>query len=249
MTCELFAEGDSHVHSLDPRIKVVGAVIFSIFLVFVQQVVTLLVALSGSIALAALARLDTKILFKRLSIINFFVIFVCLFLPWTLPGQAISIPFLPDPSIRGLEAALALFLKSNAMVLFNIDLLSTSSVFALNHAMAHLRFPNKLINLFFFSWRYLHVLEDEFHKMRRAALARGFEPTTSLFTYKTFANILGGLFVRSVERGERVHQAMVCRGFNGIFPLLSHFHLHKRDLVAATAFVVFLAIMAGMELL
>jgi len=248
MTCEFFAEGDSFVHRLDPRLKLAGAVAFSLFLVFIQQIVTLLLALSGSIALAAFARLDTQLLLKRLSIINFFIIFVCLFLPWTIPGPSIALPVLPDPSINGMKAALALFLKSNAMVLFNIDLLSTSSVFALNHAMAHMKLPTKLINLFFFSWRYLHVLEEEFHNMRRAAFARGFEPTTSFFTYKTYANILGGLFVRSMDRGERVYRAMVCRGFNGTFPLLSHFHLHSRDLLAAAIFLVFLAFLAGMEL-
>ncbi len=247
MTCELFAEGDSLIHKLDPRLKVAGAILFSVFLIFIHHPPALCAALAGSVTLAALAKLDKRLLLKRLFIINLFIVFVCVFLPWSVAGPPVLLPLLPNPSTKGLQMAVLLFLKSNSMVLFNIGLLSTSSIFAINHAMAHMKFPPKLINLFFFSWRYLHVLEEEFHKMRRAALARGFVSRSSLLTYKVYANILGGLFVRSMDRGERVYRAMICRGFNGSFPLLSHFHFHRRDIGAALAFGTFLIILAGME--
>lgn len=247
MTCEHFATGQSAIHKLDPRLKIVLAGLSSIFLVFLHQLTTLVVALLGAIFLLFLARLDSKLLVKRVVILNFFILFISIFLPWTVKGTPLSLPYLPDPSIQGVKMALTLFLKSNAILLLNIGLLSTSTVFALTHAMAHMHFPAKLTHLFFFSWRYLHVLEEELSKMRRAALARGFKPATNVFTYKTYANLLGGLLVRSMERGERIYRAMICRGFNGYFPLLHHFHFHKRDMAAMFYFLAFLLFLAGIE--
>ena len=45
--------------------------------------------------------------------------------------------------------------------------------------------------------------------------------------------MVGMLFVKSYERSKRIYQAMTLRGFRGYFPLITHFHLHTRDLVFA----------------
>jgi cobalt/nickel transport system permease protein len=62
--------------------------------------------------------------------------------------------------------------------------------------------------------------------------ARGFQPTTNLHTYKTYAHLVGMLLVRSADRAERVRNAMLCRGFRGRLYSLSEFSLKTNDIVS-----------------
>ena len=71
-----------------------------------------------------------------------------------------------------------------------------------------------------------------------------FEPSTSLRTYKTFANLVAMLLLKSYDRAERVYDAMLCRGFKGRYYVLDHFHLTGKDLaIGATMFLFILGMM------
>jgi cobalt/nickel transport system permease protein len=54
---------------------------------------------------------------------------------------------------------------------------------------------------------------------------------------KIFVRIVGILFLRTVERAERVYYAMLSRGFQGDMPTLKRFSINARDL-GFTAFVI-----------
>ena len=64
---------------------------------------------------------------------------------------------------------------------------------------------------------HLEVVIDDARRMQRARQARGYEPRW-LGQAGAFAAGLGSLFVRSYERGERVHRAMLARGYTGELP-------------------------------
>jgi cobalt/nickel transport system permease protein len=63
--------------------------------------------------------------------------------------------------------------------------------------------------------------------------ARAFRPAFSLHTYRSYANLVGMLLVRSVDRAERVHAAMLCRGYTGRFWFHDHFRFTRLDLAGA----------------
>ena len=73
--------------------------------------------------------------------------------------------------------------------------------------------------------RYLDVVTDEMARMRVARESRGFT-ARDIRQWPVLARSAGALFIRSYERGERVHLAMLSRGYTGTMPLL--------DSVAAT---------------
>ncbi len=238
MTCERLASGNSILHLADPRIKIVLASFLSVEVVFLKTMAALILALIWAIFMLYVTGLKKDILLKRLFFVNVFIVVLWLVIPWSTPGATL---FQIGPigiTREGVMLCSAITLKCNAIVMFNMALLSTSTIFALAHALDHLKVPSILVQLFFFSWRYLHVLEEEYIKIKRAAMLRGFSPGTNLFTYKTYANILGTLFVRSYDRGQRVYWAMVCRGFNGTFWLLSHFRLGSRDLILMSGMLI-----------
>ena len=65
--------------------------------------------------------------------------------------------------------------------------------------------------------RYLDLLVGQLGRMRTAMVARAHDPRW-LWQAKPIASSAGALFVRSYERGERVHQAMLARGYTGVMP-------------------------------
>lgn len=234
MTCERFSEGISLLHKMDPRAKIITAIIFSVAISISAHLIPQLIALCLSIILLLLSGLKIVDVIKRLFIVNIFVAFLWLTIPLGSYDLKASIQFL-----------ISITIKCNAILIANISLLSTSTVFSIAHALAHLRIPSKLVQIFFFSWRYLHVISLEYDRMKKALTARAFEPGTNLHTYRTYAYLLANLFIRSYDRGERIQKAMLCRGFAGTFWLLSHFTLRGRDIAIACiiifgSFLVFL---------
>ena len=246
MIAEPFAHGKSVFHKMDPRVKIPVALGFSIVLAVATRPVVLGLGLVFAIFLVALARLNPKQVLTRLLIVNTFVAFLWIFLPFTFPGKPLFSIWGLQISRQGIETCIEITIKSNAIVLASMALLSTSTVFGLVHGLHHLRVPNKLVHLFFFSFRYIHVIHMEYHKIIDAMKARGFEPDTSLKTYRAYAYLIGTLFLKSSERSKRVYEAMICRGFDGTFWVFQHFSFRKRDLLALIfmgIYVLFLAFM------
>jgi cobalt/nickel transport system permease protein len=85
--------------------------------------------------------------------------------------------------------------------------------------------------------RYLEVIVDELGRMRTAMAARGYDPRW-LWQVRPIATSAGALFIRSYERGERVHAAMVSRGFSGVMPSLDEPKATSRQWAMAAGFLV-----------
>jgi len=228
---ESFAQGSSPLHTLDPRVKFLAACGFAAVAAVSQDFRTLVPALLFAAALVLWARLDLRVLARRLLLVNTFVALLWLFLPFTYPGEAAFHIGPLTASQEGLRFALLLTLRTNGIVLTTIALVGTTPVFNLVHALQHLHLPAKLVHVAFFCYRYIDVIQREYLRLRDAMRIRGFRPRTSLHTYTSYAYLIGMLLVRSYERSERVYQAMLCRGFKGDFPVYRHFELDRRDLI------------------
>jgi cobalt/nickel transport system permease protein len=103
-----------------------------------------------------------------------------------------------------------------------------------------------LVQLFFFTYRYIHTIHSEYIRLNNALKIRGFKPQTNLHTYKTYAHLVGMMLVRSYDRSKRVYDAMLCRGFKGKFWTLNHFVAKKADFAAG---IVMISCIMGLVLL
>ncbi len=229
MHLETFAHGHSPLHRLDPRAKLAAALAFSLLLALARAWPLLWAGLGVGLLTVGVARLPLVELAKRLLAVNLFIAMLWLLLPWQVvdsPGWlGLGLAYHP----HGLDMALAITLKSNALVLVLMALVATSPINQVFHALAHWRAPVKLLHLFFFFYRYLHVLHREYHRLDWGLKARGFSPGSNWRTYRTYAHVSGMLLVRSYDRAERVYQAMLCRGFSGTYWVLDHFAWQRRD--------------------
>jgi cobalt/nickel transport system permease protein len=243
MHIDNFATGDSFLHRFDPRVKLVVAVLFSVVVAVADKYSCLVTAFSVSVALLLFARLSLKQVGLRLLVVNAFILFLWLFLPFTYGGEELFSIGPLHATREGIAYALLITVKSNTIVLALIALLATTPIITLGHALSHLYVPDKLIHLLFFTVRYLQVLHLEYDRLRDAMRIRAFKPGTNVHTYRSLAYLIGMLLIKSFDRADRIRKAMLCRGFHGKYYLLSHFELHRIDVIML---VIMMCIISGL---
>jgi len=237
---------------IDPRTRVVAALLFSAVVAVVNGFPALGLALGFAILGAALGGLRPTAVLRRLLPVNLFMLLLVALLPWRLdglePGDWPLASIGPLVYSRdGFLLAAAIALKGNAIVLALTVLLATLDVTTLGHALSHLRVPDKLAHLLLFTVRYLDVLGREYRRLAAAMKLRGFRPKMSRHTYRAYGYLVGMLLVRSLDRSERIVAAMKCRGFRGRFYLLDHFAFSRRDLLFGLVASAILLVLAWVE--
>ncbi|MBM4289438.1 MAG: cobalt ECF transporter T component CbiQ [Deltaproteobacteria bacterium] len=245
---EPFSEGGSLLHRLDPRGKVVVAALFSVLMAVATSFVTLLGGLALALIWLALGRLGLKKALGRLLLVNSFIVFLWFVLPFTYPGESLVKVGPLTASREGIAFTGLITLKSNTIIIGLMALVATAPVVTLGQAMHSLRLPDKLCHLLLFTYRYLHVFELEYQRLSQAMKIRGFQPRTNIHTYRSYAYLAAMLLVRSYDRADRVFQAMVCRGFHGVFYSLKTFSWQRRDSVFLAVSLLTLALCLYMEI-
>jgi cobalt/nickel transport system permease protein len=203
-TLDAVAAGDSPVHRLDARVKIIGLV--GLAIVAVTTPVGRWAAFGTYLGILAIlcvaARLPFRYVLRRLSVEVPFLV------------AAALLPFVAPDGVRlaGTVAA-----KATTGVLAMVLLSSTTPFPVLLHGFEQLRAPRLLVMIVAFMWRYLHVIGEEVQRMRVARQARGYEPRW-LWQAGAIGQTIATLFIRSLERGERVYLAMTSRGYAGGTP-------------------------------
>lgn len=241
MIAEALTSRYSLLHRIDPRVKIISVTLFSIIVAVSNRFQTLLPALAIGFILVMISTVPVKKIFQYLLPVNGLILFLWFFLPFTFEGEPL---FTVGPLVatsEGVYHAFRITLRSNAIAAVLIALVASTSILTLGHAMHKLKVPDKLTHLFLFTYRYIHVIHQEYLRLVKAMKVRGFRAGTNMHTYRTFAYLVGMLLVRSSDRAERVYNAMLCRGFRGRLYSLSRFSLETIDIVS-------LILMAGVIL-
>jgi cobalt/nickel transport system permease protein len=244
---EPFSEGSSVVHRLDPRGKMVVAALFAVLVAAAKSMPAALAGLALALGWLAGARLPWRQVLVKLLLVNSFIFFLWFVLPLTYPGDPVWQlgPFVATH--QGVALSALITLKSNAIIIGLIALIATMPVITLGQAMHALRLPDKLCHLLLFTYRYLYVFEVEFQRLVQAMKIRGFQPRTNLHTYRSYAYLAAMLLVRSFDRAQSVYQAMLCRGFHGVFYSLKTFSWQRRDGIFVAVSLLTLGVILYLE--
>lgn len=234
MDFEGYFEGNSFVHRTDPRIRVLMTLIISFVIAVLSNFNALILSLIVSISLVFLAELNLLKVSKNLMVFAGFIVLIWIVLPFTIKGQTLFQLWILKFSNEGLMLSLRITIKSFAIILVFNALISTMNFSVLGASMQSLKVPLKVVYLFLMTFRYISVLEDEYKRLITASKIRGFKAGPNLLTYKTYGNILGMLFVNANLRGNRVYNAMICRGFNGKFYTLQVLNRSVKDYIFAS---------------
>ncbi|HGY12015.1 MAG TPA: cobalt ECF transporter T component CbiQ [Desulfobacterales bacterium] len=217
---EKFASGDSFIHQLDPKIRIMASIVLSFATALCDNLFIAGFYFVISSILITMASLKWMDVILRLKPLFWFLLMIWIILPLTFEGETIFQYSWLKISGSGVILCGKITIKSIAILLLFTALIATMTIASLGNGLHRIHVPDKMVFLLLMSYRYISVIEEEYRKLLRAAKFRGFRPGTNLHSYKTFAYLAGMLFVRASVRAQRVYQAMLCRGFNQKFHTL-----------------------------
>ncbi|MDI2131370.1 cobalt ECF transporter T component CbiQ [Yinghuangia seranimata] len=217
---DLYRHADTPLHRLPPQCKLVAVLLFVLAVVATPRdrfwafgVYALLLA-----AVAAVGRVPAGYVLRRVVVEIPFVVFAFA-LPFLASGPTVDVLGV-DVSRDGLYGAWNILAKGTLGVVASILLAATTPLRDLLLGMERLRMPQLLVQIMQFMLRYSEVISGETGRMKVARESRGFQ-ARDVRQLPVVAKSAGALFIRSYERGERVHLAMLSRGYTGTMPVVT----------------------------
>lgn len=240
---DLYTQKRSFVHQIDARVKVIFTLAFVIFLNLTPSgawpAYILFLTLISSLTL--LSRLGMGLILKR----SLFALpFVLAALPLIFIGPApqgqvtllngLQISY----SVEGLSRFASIAVKSWVSVMAAVLLAAVTRFPDLLRALEQMKVPQLFVAIIGLMWRYLFVISDEVNRMLRARTSRsavspgqGHNGGTILWRARVTGGMAGSLFLRSIERSDRVYAAMLSRGYTGELPSHETSPLSRKDLL------------------
>jgi len=165
----------------------------------------------------AIAQLPVRKILSRATVEIPFVLFAFL-MPFFGAGEKFEL-FGLSLYREGLLAGAAIIAKGTLGLLVAITLSGSTKAREIIGGLEILRLPALMVQIATFMLRYVNVVSDEMERMKVVRQSRGFE-ARGIADWKILTQAAGALFIRSYERGERVHLAMLSRGYLGTMPVM-----------------------------
>lgn len=241
---DAFARRSSWVHRVDPRAKVLVVTLFVVCVVsFPKYAVSpLLPFLLFPLVLATEGRVPLPWLAARLLAAAPFALMVGAFnplldrTPLAIAGLAVAGGWVSYASI------IMRFLLTTGAALV---LIATTGFTDVAHALRRMGVPAVFATQLLFLYRYLFVLAEEALTMSRARLVRSFgRRGTGL---RSFGPLLGSLLLRTYSRSQRIHAAMLLRGFDGTVRTRRALRLHAPDILFVLAWTTLLVLFRSFD--
>lgn len=213
-SASLVVPGPSRLHAVPAHVKTVGAALIVTGVVATPAPAAWAFAGHAAVlaALAHAGRVPLGIIARRLTVGLPVLAFAAL-LAWFGRGDRVEVLGLASLSRPGLLAAWNVVAKSGLGLATVVLLVATTSVPALVRGLERLRLPAVVVTITGLMLRYVDVIADDLRRMQVARVSRADDPRW-IGQAGAVAATLGTVFVRTYERGERVHLAMVCRGYD-----------------------------------
>lgn len=207
---------DTPVHRLDPRAKVVATMLFAVAVVSFPkyEILALLPFFLFPVLIGALGDIPAGFIARKVVAVSPFAVFVGMFNPLLDPG---SVAIAPGVAVSaGWVSFASILLKFALTISAALLLIATTSFPGICRGLRRLGVPALFVSQLLFLYRYLFVLMEEAIRVVRARDMRSFGARGT--GVRVFVRIVGTLFLRTVERAERIYGAMLARGFRGEFP-------------------------------
>ena len=220
---------ESAIHRLDPRAKLLGYAGITVVAVStpLHAWPAYAACAAALITTAALAHVPARTLWRRARVVLPLVLVVAVFIPFVREGDPVDLgPF--TVSEQGLATFATVAAKAILGTLSAVLLGATTSFPDVLHALERLKAPRLLVLIAAFMYRYLFVIVDDVARMRAALSSRGYVPRHALQA-QAIGRVATALFLRTYERAERVHLAMLARGYDQSMPRLDVLRFRRVD--------------------
>jgi cobalt/nickel transport system permease protein len=231
---------NTFVHRLDPRAKLIATLLFLFTVISFSkyEIAALLPFFLYPVLLMTLGEIPFMFIFKKVLLVSPFAVFIGIFNPLLDSGQVLL--FNGFTISAGWLSLFSILIKFTLTVSTALLLIATTSFPGVCHAFRKLGLPSLFVSQLLFLYRYIFVLMEESMRIVRARNMRSYGQSGK--GINIFVRLLGVLFIRTIERAERVYNAMLSRGFQGDMPTLKRFHIKAGDIIFAVSVVIFLYI-------
>lgn len=220
---------DTVIHRLDPRTKLSATVLFIVTVVSFpkHEVAGLFPFFFFPVLFFSLGDIPVKFIMKKVLLVSFFAFFIGIFNP--LFDRQPMYVFYGVTVSGGWVSFLSIMLKFFLTITSALLLIATTSFPGICRALQKFGIPDIFISQLLFLYRYIFVLVEEAMKVVRARDMRSFGKRGK--EIKAFTGIVGTLFLRTVERAERIYLAMLSRGFSGTLHTIKPYGLTGADAI------------------
>lgn len=227
MTLGQYIPGDSIIHKLDPRVKIILIFFYMITLFFIDNLYLYIPIFIFLYLVIKVAKLSFGKILKSLKSIIFILIFTTIIHIFTTPGQHlvsfIGLSITKEGIIRAIYIACRLILLvigSSYLTLTTSTTKLTDGLEDLMKPLTVIKFPaHELAMMISIALRFIPTLFDEANKIRKAQLARGadFDSGNVINKAKSMVPLLVPLFINSFRRAQELAIAMEARGYKGSY--------------------------------
>lgn len=227
------ATGTTVIHRLDPRVKVLIAALFVICVVsFDKYVVAAMLPFAVFLMIIMrLGEIPAGYVVNKLIVTSPFAVMVGMFNPFLDQQTVLQIGSWAISG--GWVSFLSILLRFCLTVAAMLVLIATTGFNQVCMALERLGVPNIFAVQLLMLYRYIFVLLEEGQRMHRARALRSFQKRG--LEMKQYAYLLGQLLLRTIDRGQRIHLAMLCRGFDGTIRIRRNLRITTRDIVVFLA--------------
>jgi cobalt/nickel transport system permease protein len=216
---DLLASGGTPLHRLDPRVLLLTTLLFSATIVSFDryEVVRLLPFSLYPAVLVGAGRLPVAFILRQAMVPLSLALTLVLANP--ILDRSVPATSFPLTITGGWLSLCSVLLKTLLTVSSALMLVALTGMPRLTAALSTLRVPRPLQVQLLLLHRYLFLLGEELGRMEQARAMRSSGRRSMPLRQR--GAMLGSLLLRTLGRGERVHAAMLCRGFGGRLPLPS----------------------------
>jgi len=226
---DLLANGNSTIHRLDARAKVLVTLVFIICVVSQNryELAALFPFFIFPAVIISLAGLPPLFILRKIILLCPFVLAVGIFNP--VFDREILLQLGPLGISGGWISFASILTRSVLTVGAALILVGVTGFTAVCQALERLGMPQVFAVQLLFLYRYIFVLAEESGRASRARELRSCGKKG--LGIRSFGSLAGHLLLRTWQRAERIHMAMLARGFSGIF------HVHRQPCFGATEFL------------
>lgn len=248
-----YIPGDSLVHRLDPRVKIVLIFLFIVFLFVAQNFVSLLLLVISVVVSISLSGVPLRHYLKSIKAILFIVLFTSVLNLFYGGGETLLKVGFMEIKSGGVSNAVFITVRIISLILLSAVLTFTTSPTSLTDAIERLMKPLKVFHvkvheiamMMTIALRFVPTLLEETDKIMSAQKARGADMESGGFAQRARAllPILIPLFVSSFRRAYDLAMAMECRCYHGGEgrTKMKVLHAGARDAVASVVVVLICA--------
>ena len=210
---DTLAAGNSPLHRLDPRAKLITTLVFIVAVVsFDKYALSALVPfVIYPVVQISTSGLPAGYLLRKVLLVSPFAVLIGIFNP--LMDREILLHMGTIGISGGWVSFLSILLRFILTVTAALVLIALTGFNAVCTALARLGVPSPFVVQLMFLYRYLFVLTDEGTRTIRAWSLRSFNSRS--MDIRIFGSLVGHLLMRTLDRAQRIHLAMCCRGFDG----------------------------------